>query len=889
MRGTTDRTIGKKGGRLPRMIPFLLFSLMVAAFSGWFPLTVQAATFTVNSTADAVDANPGDGVCATAGGVCTLRAAIMETNALPGADSVVLPAGTYLLTLTGAGEDNAATGDLDIRGDLTITGAGAATTIVDANTIDRVFHLIGPSATPITVNLNGITIQGGQAVLGSHGGGIYVSGANLSLSNSVIRNCSATLNGGGIYITQSTNASTFIIKTAFNTNSAAGNGGALFNDDGLVDLSYATVNGSSALNGGGFYQDVNGSTAIHASTFSSNQATGMGVLGGGGIFNNGFLDIETSTLSANSSGLHGGGLLNNTAGQLNARNVTFSANAANGAAGLGGGLYNLNEFANQTALTHVTLNLNTASSGGGIANAGDLTLLSTIVANSTGGNCAVSGIGVITSLDTNLETATNSCNLDQPGDLPNTNPLLGALADNGGPTLTHALQVGSPAIDAAQATALVSTDQRLYPRTGTFDIGAYESGAAGSADLSILKTASPNPVLIGSNLTYLITVVNNGPSQASNVVVTDTLPAGAALVSATPTQGTCNGTTTITCNLGTIESSPLTVLITLVVTPSAAGPVSNTAAVAATETDPDPTNNSSTAAVTANNPVPAITTLNPSTAQAGSGAFTLTVNGNNFVAGSVVRWNGSDRTTTPVSGTQVTAAILGTDIATAGSATVTVFNPLPGGGLSAGATFTITAANNPAPAITTLNPSTAQAGSGAFTLTVNGSNFVAGSVVRWNGSDRTTTPVSGTQVTAAILGTDIATAGTATVTVFNPLPGGGESAGVTFTITATNNPTPAITTLDPSTAKAGSGAFTLTVNGSNFVAGSVVRWNGVDRTTTLVSSSQVTAAITSAEIATPGVFPVTVFNPAPGGGSSNPVNFTVDQFFIIHLPLIMKN
>ncbi|HYV66156.1 MAG TPA: CSLREA domain-containing protein, partial [Myxococcales bacterium] len=112
------------------------------------PLTARAATFTVNSTADAVDVSPGDGVCATADGSCTLRAAIQEANALAGADTVVLPAGTYLLTLAGAGEDGAATGDLDITGDLIIAGAGAASTVVDGNGLDRVFH-VDPAAAGI--------------------------------------------------------------------------------------------------------------------------------------------------------------------------------------------------------------------------------------------------------------------------------------------------------------------------------------------------------------------------------------------------------------------------------------------------------------------------------------------------------------------------------------------------------------------------------------------------------------------------------------------------------------------------------------------------------------------------------------------------------------------
>src|SRR5262245_59054801 len=87
-------------------------------------LPAVAATFTVDTTVDAVDATPGDGVCATSTGTCTLRAAVMEANALAGPDVVSLPAGTFRLTPTGSGEDLGLTGDLDVLQTLWIAGAG---------------------------------------------------------------------------------------------------------------------------------------------------------------------------------------------------------------------------------------------------------------------------------------------------------------------------------------------------------------------------------------------------------------------------------------------------------------------------------------------------------------------------------------------------------------------------------------------------------------------------------------------------------------------------------------------------------------------------------------------------------------------------------------------
>lgn len=188
-----------------------------------------------------------------------------------------------------------------------------------------------------------------------------------------------------------------------------------------------------------------------------------------------------------------------------------------------------------------------------------------------------------------------------------------------------------------------------------------------------------------------------------------------------------------------------------------------------------------TRAFTVNNPVPAITSLNPNSAVAGGAAFTLTVNGSNFVSASTVWWNGAQRTTQFVSATQLTASITAADIASTGAASVVIQNPSPGGGSSPSATFTIGQAAL-APTTTAINPSIGVAGGAAFTLTVTGTNFANNSTVNWNGSARTTTFVSATQLTAQILASDIAAAGTASVTVVTPAPGGGTSNPQTFTI-----------------------------------------------------------------------------------------------------------
>jgi hypothetical protein len=121
--------------------------------------------------------------------------------------------------------------------------------------------------------------------------------------------------------------------------------------------------------------------------------------------------------------------------------------------------------------------------------------------------------------------------------------------------------------------------------------------------------------------------------------------------------------------------------------------------------------------------------------------------------------------------------------------------------------------------------------------------------------------VNAGQVTAAIPASDIVTQGSVPVTVVNPAPGGGTSNAVSFTVSAPANPVPALTSLAPTSTPAGGAAFTLTVNGSNFVGTSQVRWNGTGRTTTFVNAGQVTAAIPASDIVTQGSAQVTVVTP----------------------------
>lgn len=191
------------------------------------------------------------------------------------------------------------------------------------------------------------------------------------------------------------------------------------------------------------------------------------------------------------------------------------------------------------------------------------------------------------------------------------------------------------------------------------------------------------------------------------------------------------------------------------------------------------------------------------------------------------------------------------------------------------------AVNNPVPVLSAVSPSSAIAGSSGFTMTLTGSNFITGSVVQWNGTSLTTTFVSSTQLTSVIPTGNLTTAGTANITVFNSTPGGGASSSQIFTI---NNPVPVLSAISPSSATAGTSGFTMTITGSNFMSGSIVKWNSNSLTTSYVNSSQLTAVVLAANVITTGIASVTVFNPTPGGGISGTQTFTINPT----VPLVKK-
>lgn len=214
----------------------------------------------------------------------------------------------------------------------------------------------------------------------------------------------------------------------------------------------------------------------------------------------------------------------------------------------------------------------------------------------------------------------------------------------------------------------------------------------------------------------------------------------------------------------------------------------------------------------------------------------------------------------------------GTSPNASSTATVMAMDPW-GSTQSQNIAFSITGGATP-PTLSSLSPNNTNAGGSSFTLTVNasGSSFVSGATVYWNGTPLTTSYVNTGQVTATVLASMIASAGTASVTATNPSSVASNS--LTFTINAASAPT--LSSLSPNSATAGSGAFTLTVNasGASLVSGATVYWNGSPLTTTYVSTSQVTAAVGSSLIGAAGTASVTATN--PGSAASNALTFTIN-------------
>jgi hypothetical protein len=393
----------------------------------------------------------------TDGGPGSLRDAISQANVNPGPDTVTVPAGTYTLTIAGANEDSNATGDLDINGALTIVGAGAGSTIIDADGIDRVFDVQGGPTV-----LQGLTITNGD--VGSGGGGNIVQRqfADLTVQDSVVSN-GAALAGAGI----------------------GGDKGALAIYRSEIINNVATSiqgNGSvgSAVSKGGLGQ---GSLIIEDSVIAGNDAIG----GTAALYIGTNATITNSTITGNSSYartvlVEGQGAFSMAA---NFVHVTIAGNSTTG--NVPGDALAINVVAPATMSATV-----------------EGSLFQDNMVQGSSSNCAVVALGAIVSNGNNLTDDTSCATFLQPTDQANNQATtLAALANNGGPTRTMALVAGSSAIDGAgNCGAATATDQRgvSRPQGPACDAGAFEADAAVVVTTTTITPTTVAPTTIAPTL-----------------------------------------------------------------------------------------------------------------------------------------------------------------------------------------------------------------------------------------------------------------------------------------------------------------------------------------------------------------------------------------------------
>jgi IPT/TIG domain-containing protein len=261
---------------------------------------------------------------------------------------------------------------------------------------------------------------------------------------------------------------------------------------------------------------------------------------------------------------------------------------------------------------------------------------------------------------------------------------------------------------------------------------------------------------------------------------------------------------------------------------------------------------------------PVILSLDPPSAIAGTSSFTLTVNGANFAGGAVVRVSGSSQSTTFVSPSKLTATILSTFIANAGTLQITVTNP--GTPASSAVAFNVLPNN---PQIDTLDPPSVPVGSQPVTVRVNGSNFGSTANVRVNGIAHGTTFVSDSELTFVLAASDVSKTGNLSIVVANP----NSRLSNSVTLPVTTGATPTITLISPSSVSAGGGAFSLKVVGAGFASGALVKVNGASRATAIVDAAHLIATILSSDVSKAGSLAITVAN--LNGAVSNAETLTV--------------
>jgi hypothetical protein len=489
-----------KKSRASIILTLIAMTGLSACTNGTIPPSTIPNQFATDTFLDTIDVRPGDKLCADAENRCSLRAAIMESNSLEGPQIINLKAGTYKLTIVGAGENASKTGDLDLLTDLSIVGADAATTVIDANGLDRAFEASNPNIINPIVVLNNLTIKGGAA--SGDGGGFLASNAKVSLENVSFTGNSSTADGAGLRTLYGT---INVINTRFLNNIAAGSGG------GFASETAATVTNSqfigniaraanSGFGGGGGL--ASGQTLeIVGSTFIANKASngfGGGVLskgrismttsnssenqavcgGGAAVIYFGSLSINSSSLSGNTA-TQGAGICVGDKSTLSLTNATISGNQASD---VGGGL-RLISYAKAT-IVHSTFAVNTATTSKGLdifsESFAEGSVRASILASTGGSSCATNdstGIAsTLTSTGANF-VADASCAFSSTADLQSSNAQLAALSPVANQIFSvHIPASASPAINRVPANLCSSVDARgvTRPQGSGCDSGSVE-------------------------------------------------------------------------------------------------------------------------------------------------------------------------------------------------------------------------------------------------------------------------------------------------------------------------------------------------------------------------------------------------------------------------------
>ena len=471
----TDDNLKFRGCIVRSFLVAVTSALLLGAVTG------QGATLTVTSSGDS--------------GAGTLRQAILDASS-SGGDTINFDL-TGTITLT--------SGQLFIHKNLTISGPGANVLTVRRSPVGgtpdfRIFSIGSGS----NVTISGLTIRNGRDY---NSGAILNDGATLTVNNCVFTANSGGGYGGGGIMNDGSNANSRLTvnNCVFDSNSADFMAGGIlnFSTGGSANLTVSNCifSNNSAFDGGAIVNYAPGGTAtavVSNTTLTGNSASEQ-VGRAGAIHNNAVsvggratLTVSNCTLSNNSTDYAGGGIYN-SAGNLQVSNSTFSGNSANGN---GGGIYTEYDQA-AVRITNCTFSGNSAGSGGGIYCQGDTTVTvgNTIFKSGASGENIYNAAHFVSAGHNLSNDAAGGDNgvgpgglLNQPGDIRNTNPQIGPLADNGGPTKTMALLPNSPAIDAGNDANAPPRDQRGYLRNGTSDIGAFEFGGFNPTALGNIST-----------------------------------------------------------------------------------------------------------------------------------------------------------------------------------------------------------------------------------------------------------------------------------------------------------------------------------------------------------------------------------------------------------------